>query len=128
MKHTTRLITLAALTLGVAITPAAFAAGNHDHSPKHGGIVAEGKAFDAELAEVSLEAADHDRGQGLGAADRDPAGEADRVEDLEQGREGIGVPVVRRRAQEEAVVEARREIAHRMRQVAVDREIGRAHV
>lgn len=49
MKHTTRLITLAALTLGVAITPAAFAAGNHDHSPKHGGVVAEGKAFDAEL-------------------------------------------------------------------------------
>ncbi len=26
-----------------------FAAGNHDHTAKHGGIVAEGKEFDAEL-------------------------------------------------------------------------------
>ena len=49
MKHQTRLIALAALTLGIATAPAAFAAGNHDHSPKHGGVVAEGKAFDAEL-------------------------------------------------------------------------------
>jgi hypothetical protein len=49
MKQQTHLIALAALTLGIATAPAAFAAGNHDHSPKHGGVVAEGKAFDAEL-------------------------------------------------------------------------------
>ena len=49
MKHQTRLIALAALTLGIATAPAAFAAGSHDHLPKHGGVVAEGKAFDAEL-------------------------------------------------------------------------------
>lgn len=49
MKLKTHLIALAALTLGIAATPTAFAAGNHDHSPKHGGVVAEGKAFDAEL-------------------------------------------------------------------------------
>ena len=49
MKHKINLITLAALAVGLATTSAAFAAGNHDHSPKFGGIVAEGKAFDAEL-------------------------------------------------------------------------------
>jgi len=37
------------LALGIAVTPAAFAAGNHDHAPKFGGIVSEGKGFDAEL-------------------------------------------------------------------------------
>lgn len=49
MKHNTRLIALAALALGLATTSTAFAAGSHDHSPKFGGIVADGKAFDAEL-------------------------------------------------------------------------------
>lgn len=49
MKHKTSLIALAAFSFGLATTTAAFAAGNHDHSPKFGGIVAEGKAFDAEL-------------------------------------------------------------------------------
>ena len=37
MKLKTHLIALAALTLGIAATPTAFAAGNHDPSPKHGG-------------------------------------------------------------------------------------------
>jgi hypothetical protein len=33
----------------VFTSTAALAAGSHDHSPKHGGIVAEGKAFDVEF-------------------------------------------------------------------------------
>ena len=37
-----------------------------------------------ELPEVALETADHDRRQRLSPLDRDPAGEADRVEDLEE--------------------------------------------
>jgi hypothetical protein len=49
MKNTTNLIALVAFSFGIATTTSAFAAGNHDHSPKFGGIVAEGKAFDAEL-------------------------------------------------------------------------------
>lgn len=49
MKHKINLIALATLTLALQVTPAAFAEGGHDHSPKFGGIVAEGKAFDAEL-------------------------------------------------------------------------------
>ena len=49
MKHNIKLIALATLALGLATTPVTFAAGSHDHAPKFGGIVAEGKAFDAEL-------------------------------------------------------------------------------
>ena len=44
MKTTTL---LAALALTLAGT--AFAAGGHDHSPKHGGVVVEGKDMDYEL-------------------------------------------------------------------------------
>ena len=49
MKKMSPFIALTTLALSLATTPAAFAAGSHDHSPKFGGIVAEGKAFDAEL-------------------------------------------------------------------------------
>ena len=63
MKHTTPLIALAAFSFGLAITSVAFAAGSHDHTPKFGGIVAEGKAFDAELVAkpdlITVHVSDH---------------------------------------------------------------------
>jgi hypothetical protein len=50
-------------SLGLLNAQAAFAAGAHDHSPKHGGIVAEGRAFDAELVAkpelITVYLADH---------------------------------------------------------------------
>ena len=49
MKRTSSPFALAATSLGLMLTPVAFAAGAHDHAPKFGGIVTEGKAFDAEL-------------------------------------------------------------------------------
>lgn len=49
MKQKSSLLALAAMLLSLALTPVAIAAGGHDHAPKFGGIVAEGKAFDAEL-------------------------------------------------------------------------------
>lgn len=50
MKQKLRLVALM-VTFGLVATLAAFAAGAPDdhHKPKFGGIVAEGKAFDAEL-------------------------------------------------------------------------------
>ena len=50
MKQKSRHIALA-LALARVAAPTAFAAGGHgdDHKPKFGGIVSEGKAFDAEL-------------------------------------------------------------------------------
>ena len=52
--------------------------------------------------------------------------EADRVEDLEQPAEAAGVAVVRRRAQEQPVLESRRDQAQHPAQVAVLTE-GRRH-
>ena len=52
MKQKSPFIALAVtLALGLVAAPAVFAAGGHgdDHKPKFGGIVSEGKAFDAEL-------------------------------------------------------------------------------
>jgi hypothetical protein len=49
MKNKLMLLAAAAASLGLLSTQATFAAGSHDHSPKFGGIVAAGKAFDAEL-------------------------------------------------------------------------------
>jgi hypothetical protein len=58
MKTTTL---LAALALTLAGT--AFAAGGHDHSPKHGGVVTEAKDMDYELvakpAAIQLHLRDH---------------------------------------------------------------------
>jgi len=50
MKQKLRHIALA-LAFTMVTVPTAFAAGGHgdDHKPKFGGIVSEGKAFDAEL-------------------------------------------------------------------------------
>jgi hypothetical protein len=52
MKQKSPLLALAGtLALGLVAASTAFAAGGHgdDHKPKFGGIVSEGKAFDAEL-------------------------------------------------------------------------------
>ena len=49
MKRKSTFVAAITLALGMAIIPAAFAAGSHDHAPKFGGIVSEGKGFDAEL-------------------------------------------------------------------------------
>jgi hypothetical protein len=52
LKQKSPLLALAGtLVLGLVATSTAFAAGGHgdDHKPKFGGIVSEGKAFDAEL-------------------------------------------------------------------------------
>ncbi len=50
MKKHSKIISLT-IALGLITSPLAFAAGGHgdDHKPKFGGIVSEGKAFDAEL-------------------------------------------------------------------------------
>ena len=53
--------------------------------------------------------------------DLDAAGEALRVEHLEQRREAVGVAVVRRGGQEQAVLETRGQLAHRPRELAGDR-------
>jgi hypothetical protein len=54
------LILASVIGLGTACV---FAAGNHDHSPKHGGIVSEGKAFDVEFVgkvdSLALHLSDH---------------------------------------------------------------------
>ena len=56
-------ILLAAIALTLSGT--AFAAGGHDHSPKHGGVVAEAKDMDYELvakpAAIQLHLRDADR-------------------------------------------------------------------
>lgn len=48
----------------LALAGAAHAGGTHDHGPKHGGVVAETKAFDAELVArpnlMQLHLRDHD--------------------------------------------------------------------
>lgn len=49
IKPKSSLVALAVTAFALINAPAALAASSHDHSPKHGGIVAEGKAFDAEL-------------------------------------------------------------------------------
>lgn len=80
-----------------------------------------GETIDAELPEIALEPAHHDRLQRLGARDQYAAGEAHRIENFQQRAERIRMSVVWRRAQEQTVVELRREIAHGARRVAVQR-------
>lgn len=54
---------LAAITLTLTLAGTAFAAGEHDHSPKHGGVVTEAKDMDYELvakpAAIQLHVRDH---------------------------------------------------------------------
>ncbi len=68
---------------------------------------AAGKLLDPELPQIFLEPAHHDRVELLLPAHGHTAREALRIEDLEERREAVGVPVVRRRAEEEPVLEAR---------------------
>jgi hypothetical protein len=49
MKQRVIATLFSALALSVAATTTALAAGAHDHKPQYGGILTEGKAFDAEL-------------------------------------------------------------------------------
>ncbi len=91
-----------------------------------------GELFDAERAQIALEAAHHDGRQILFAAHRDAAGEAVAIEDLEQGAEAVGVAVVRGGGEKEAVVEAGRELTDGAGDLAVHRVAaargGRGHV
>ena len=78
--------------------------------------------------DLALEAAEHDLLDALllGRLELVGLAEADRVEDLEQAGEAAGVAVVRRGAEEEAVLELRREEAEHAAEVAVVAE-GRRH-
>jgi hypothetical protein len=62
MKHLSTLASVV-LAIGIGVSSPLFAGGVHDHKPKHGGIVAEGKAFDAELVAkpdlIVLHVSDH---------------------------------------------------------------------
>lgn len=63
MKKISALIALTTFSVGIATPPVTWAAGTHDHSPKFGGIVAQGKAFDAELVAkpdlITVHVSDH---------------------------------------------------------------------
>ena len=63
------------------------------------------------LADVLLQAAHHHLVQSTLAPHLDAAGEAVRVQKLQQGREAVRVAVVRRRGQEQAVLEASGQVA-----------------
>ncbi len=62
MKHISTLASVA-LAIGFGVSSPSFAGGEHDHKPKHGGVLAEGKAFDAELVAkpdlIVLHVSDH---------------------------------------------------------------------
>ncbi len=78
-----------------------------------------GELLHAELTQVALEPSHHDRLEVLASLHGHPARESYRVEDLEQCAEAVRVPVVRRGAQKQTVVEARREVTDRARDVRV---------
>ena len=63
MKKISALIALTTFSVGIATAPVTWAAGTHDHSPKFGGIVAQGKAFDGELVAkpdlITVHVSDH---------------------------------------------------------------------
>ena len=71
-------------------------------------------------ADVLLEPADHDVVEELRALDRHAAAEPLRVEDLQQGREAVGVAVVRRGRQEQPVLEPRGQVADGAGDLRVD--------
>ena len=76
----------------------------------HGPHVAFRKAA-SNLADVLLQAAHHHVVQSTLAPHLDAAGEPVRVQKLQQGREAVRVAVVRRRGQEQAVLEAPGQVA-----------------
>ena len=63
MTKISALIALTTFSVGIATAPVTGAAGTHDHSPKFGGIIAQGKAFDAELVAkpdlITVHVSDH---------------------------------------------------------------------
>src|SRR4051812_230801 len=77
-------------------------------------------AVDAELLEVALQAANHDRRKVVLAVDGHAACEANRVEDLEQRTKAVRVTIVGGGGEEQAIVEAGGEIADGGRDLAVD--------
>lgn len=74
----------------------------------------------AQLAQVRLQATDH-HGVEFLRLHRDAAREALRVEHLEQRGKAVGVAVVGRGRQEQAVLEASGEVAHGLGELTVDR-------
>ncbi len=70
-------------------------------------------------AEVFFEPADHDRVQFSGL-DVDASGEALRIEDFEERREGVGMTVVRGRGQEKPVFKKGDDLPHRPRKLAFE--------
>ncbi len=72
------------------------------------------------LADVLLDAADHHVFKHLLAAHLDAAGEAVRVEQLEERGEAVRVAVVRRRGEEEPVLETVAEVADRAGELGLD--------
>ena len=74
----------------------------------------------AEATQIGLQPANHDRLEVLRAR-LDAAREALRIEHLEQRREAVGMAVVRRGGQEQAVLEALGQLAYRPRELAGDR-------
>ena len=73
-----------------------------------------------DLADVLLEPPDHHVVERLAATHLDAAREARRVEQLKQRREAVGVAVVRRGREEQAMLEARAEVAHRAGELRLD--------
>ena len=72
------------------------------------------------LADVFLETAHHHRIQILLTLDLDAACEPVRIEQFQQGREAVGVPVVRGGGQEQTVLEAIAKVPHRPRELRLD--------
>jgi hypothetical protein len=70
--------------------------------------------------DVHLESADHDVVERLLALDRHAAAESLRIEDLQQSGEAVGMGVVWGGRQEQAVLEARRQLADRSGDLRVD--------
>ena len=73
----------------------------------------------AERAEIGLEPAHHD-GLEIARTHLDAAGEALRVEHRQERGEAVGMAVVRRGAEEEPMLEALHDLAHRPGELAVD--------
>jgi hypothetical protein len=82
------------------------------------GSIALGERF-PKPAQVGFEPAHHDRLE-IASGNRDAAGEALRVEHLEQSGKAVGVPVVRGRGEEQAMLEALCELSNGARQLARD--------
>ena len=135
-QHEHRRALAAAAGRGHALEPELAQALEQARELELGGVVGQavdddgldhplGELAGHQLADVSLEPADHHVGELLGL-DGHPPAKALRIEDLEQGREAVGVAVVGRGRQEQLVLEARREVADRAGEVGVDGVAGPA--